>query len=161
MVGSSVSSLREITMSGVSMAADGSYQSWSLRYPFRETDAGRSRSRRPKQSNDCAVRALALARDLGYDEAYDLLAAQGRKSWRGFALHKWLNQQSWAVKIPFPAIKGQPRMNPATFCEQFPKGIYICRVAKHVLTVIDGIVHDTFASRPNRCIYTAWEIKAE
>lgn len=161
MVGSCVSSVRKITMSGFSMTAEGKHQSWSLGYPFRETDAGRSGSKRPKQSNDCSVRALALARKLPYDETYDLLATLGRKSWSGFALHKWLDHQPWATKISFPAVKGQPRMNPARFCAQFPKGIFICRVAKHVFTVIDGIVHDTFASRPNRCIYTAWEIKAE
>ncbi|MCG3204307.1 MAG: hypothetical protein KCHDKBKB_01022 [Elusimicrobia bacterium] len=141
------------------MTSDGTYQSWSLSYPFREADAGRAKSIRPKQSNDCAVRALAMARTLPYDEAYDLLAAAGRKSWRGFALHKWLNQQTWAKKIAFPPVKGQRRMNPATFCQKFREGVFICRVAKHVFTVIDGIVYDTFASRPDRCIYTAWKIE--
>lgn len=41
-------------------------------------DAGRSASRRPRQKNDCTVRALALARGLTYDEAYDTLKAAGR-----------------------------------------------------------------------------------
>lgn len=150
---------KKITMSGASMTPEGTSQSWSLSYSLQETDAGRSLSKRPKQSNDCTVRALALARSLPYDAAYDLLAAVGRKSWRGFALDEWLKSQSWATKMAFPAIKGQRRMNPATFCQQFPKGIFICRVAKHVFTVIDGVVHDTFASRPDRCIYTAWRIE--
>lgn len=36
-----------------------------------KSDAGRSESRRPRQKNDCTVRALALALELRYDDAYD------------------------------------------------------------------------------------------
>lgn len=45
---------------------------------FQQTDAGRAKSRRPRQKNDCTVRALALARSLHYDAAYDDLKKAGR-----------------------------------------------------------------------------------
>lgn len=146
--------VRESLMSGVGYDRI----PYCLRYKWAHHDAGRSASRRPKQSNDCTVRAIALARGVPYDDAYDLLAAAGRKCNRGFHFKDWIKHQPWARKIPFPAIKGQPRMNPATFVEQFPVGTYICKVAKHIFVVKDGIVFDTFENRPDRCIYTAWHI---
>lgn len=123
------------------------------------TDAGRASSRRPKQRDDCTVRALAVARGLEYDAAYDTLAEAGRKASRRFDMVEWLNAQPWAHKISFPAVKGQRRMNPDTFGREYAQGVYICRTAKHVYAVVDGVIHDDHAPRPDRCIYTAWRIE--
>ncbi len=128
-------------------------------YPWLRTDAGRSVSARPKQKNDCTVRALALVRGSTFDEAYDTLANAGRKCSKGFHIGVWLEGQDWATKISFPAIKGEPRMNPAKFAERFQNGRFICRTAKHVYAVIDGVAMDTARSKSNRCIYTAWRIE--
>lgn len=146
--------VREVLMSGVGF----DHVPYRLSYPFMLNDAGRSTSRRPKQSNDCTVRALALARGMEYDEAYDVLADAGRTCGRGFDFVTWVAGQPWARKIAFPAVKGQTRMNPASFVQQFPSGVFICRVAKHVFVVKNGVVHDVFENRPDRCIYTAWEV---
>lgn len=129
-----------------------------LEYPMIFDDGGRLESRRPRQDNDCTVKALAIAALIPYDYAYDLLKANGRKSHRGFALPRWLDEQTWCDRLSFPAVKGERRMNPATFCQTFTSGRYICRVAKHVFAVIDGVVHDEFENRPDRCIYLAWRI---
>jgi len=137
-----------------------SIQPASFTFPFTRSDAGRSLSKRPKQKNDCTVRALATARAMDYDLAYDILAEAGRKCAKGFHIGQWLEKQPGVKKIAFPAKKGQSRMNPLTFAKQFPTGRYICRTAKHVYCVIDGAVFDTVKPRHNRCIYTAWEIKA-
>lgn len=127
-------------------------------YLWVKTDGGRASSKRPKQTNDCTVRALALARGIPYDEAYNLLAKAGRPCSAGFRIQEWLDTKPWAHKLSFPAVAGERRMNPASFVTQFPKGIYICRVAKHVFTVRDGVVFDALANRIDRCIYTAWRI---
>lgn len=127
-------------------------------YPFQQTDAGRSQSRRPKQTNDCTVRALALARGLAYDEACDLLKAAGRGCSNKFHLGDWLKGQPWAQKTSFQAIKGQRRMNPVRFCAEHPKGTFICKTAKHVFVVIDGVVLDNTIVPDARCIYTAWAV---
>ena len=129
-----------------------------LAYPFVPTIAGRAQSRRAKQRNDCTVRALATVQELSYDEAHDLLVDAGRKYGRGFHLTAWLGQQAFASKLSFPAQAGRPRMNLATFCREYPKGRYICQVAKHVVAVVDGIVYDETPSDPARCVYTAWRI---
>jgi len=49
-------------------------------------------SKRPRQRNDCTVRAIAIACDFSYDSAYDLLKANGRRSSRGIRLRQgWLS----------------------------------------------------------------------
>lgn len=128
---------------------------------FRQTDAGRADSRRPRQKNDCTVRALALVLGTQYDDAYDRLKDAGRGCGERFDMVRWLERQDWAKKICFPAVKGQPRMNPAEFCRRYPSGTFVCRVAKHVFAVIDGVVMDDSPVRADRCIYTAWKIDRE
>lgn len=136
------------------------------RYKMAIHDSGRSNSKRSKQTNDCTVRALVNTTGQGYDKVYDILAAAGRKSGRGFHLYEALPRDGephtflghsfrW---MPFPAIKGQRRMCIATFVTAHPKGVYIVRTAKHVLAAIDGVYHDTWAQEPVRCIYGAWEM---
>ena len=131
----------------------------NLSYIWCQTDAGRSASKRPRQVNDCTVRALASACGFSYDQAYDTLKLAGRKCRSGFKLSNWLNQQQWAEKISFPAKKGMRRMNPSTFTAQFPEGNYIVKVARHVFACINGVIHDVDRNPPDRCIYTAWRIK--
>lgn len=131
-----------------------------LEYDWICTDGGRASSNRSKQKNDCTVRALAIARNLPYDEAYDVLKDAGRKSSRGFDFVKWIETQPWATKIAFPAVKGQRRMTPAQFCRDFPKGTFILRVTKHVFVVKDGVIHDAFENRPDRCVYACWSVSS-
>ncbi len=129
---------------------------------FRFTDAGRAGSKRPRQKDDCTVRAIASAADLAYDDAYDLLAAGGRVSSRRFDLRFWApNHLANGYRLcwrPFQAVKGQTRMNPFQFCADFPRGRFIVRTAKHVFAIVDGVVLDTTAPRPDRCIYGTWEL---
>ena len=155
-----------VTM-GCMKCESGVQSTWALSYPFILTDAGRSTSRRPKQKNDCTVRAVATVLGLSYDEVYDQMAHAGRQCNRRFHLLDWLESRNHdepghfvckTRRISFPAIKGKERMNLAEFCKQYPHGRYICRVAKHVFAVIDGVVYDTFENRCDRCVYLAWEI---
>lgn len=135
-----------------------------MKYQF--NDGGRSNSKRPKQKNDCTVRALVIATDMKYDEVYDLLKDAGRKASKGFQLGEWLSTVDTVSILgrkfnvmTFPAVKGQRRMNPEAFSERFPKGVFICKTAKHVFAVIDGVQYDTFQERPDRCIYKAWKVE--
>jgi hypothetical protein len=133
-----------------------------MMFPFVYNDAGRLQSKRSKQKNDCTVRALSLSAEVDYDIAYDLLKDRGRKSSKG---HFFPKQRSDDIALgykfiwkSFPAVKGQKRMNPERFAEEFPEGVYICRTAKHVYMVQDGVVHDIFKNRPDRCIYGCWKV---
>lgn len=132
-------------------------------YPFNQTDAGRAGSRRPRQKNDCAVRALAATSGLSYDEAYDMLARAGRKCGRGFFLLEWIRENDplprWTfIYHSFPARRGMRRMNPVEFAERFDRGRFICRMAGHVVACINGVFYDTGPIRPDGCIYGAIEL---
>ena len=142
-----------------------------MNYPFVESDAGRSLSRRPKQSNDCTVRALSLVTSVPYDTVYDLLAAEGRKCGRGFQFKNFVRRSgviSQSVpgeilghsvdKFYFPGKRGERRMNPFTFArtKPFNEGRWIVKVAKHVFAFIDGTAYDMCPEPDDRCIYTAF-----
>lgn len=134
-----------------------------------DADCGRTTSKRPKQTNDCTVRALAAAFDLDYDYAYDLLKTSGRVCSRGFNLMKWM-ESNWhnglllgraVKKISFPAVKGQPRMNVATFAKTFAEGTYIVRVSKHVACIKNGVYLDWLngGQYGYKCVYLAYQIE--
>ncbi len=129
-------------------------------YPFVVDDAGRSKSRRPKQKSDCVVRALALLLQKPYDTIYDELAEAGRKCSRGTAKTIWKEflADKGAVRISFPAERGERRMNLPEFCRIHPERRYVVQMAHHLTAVIGGVVHDTFAPGDERCIYACWSI---
>ncbi len=113
------------------------------------------------------MRALALAANISYDTAYDILAERGRKCSRGFHfpfgsskiksgdLPEAGIRLTW---VSFPAVPGETRMNLAKFSAKFRTGVYIARTAKHVQVAIDGVFYDTSKQYDQRCIYGAWKI---
>lgn len=124
---------------------------------FIQADAGRSKSRRPKQRNDCTVRALSIVTSLGYDRAFDLLAASGRKSSKPFDLEAWARknlfydgaQDTVYFKLDkMPYIKDHHQAGQAKryriwdFIKDNPKGRFIVSTASHVFAVVDGKAYD-------------------
>jgi hypothetical protein len=133
-----------------------------MSYPFKKTDSGRSESKRPKQQNDCTVRALVNVTGVPYDTAYEFLTTRGRKCGRGAHFPKRAADDSafgfrfvWRA---FPARKGERRMNPATFAQEFKTGTWVVKTARHVFAFVNGTALDTFPEPSDRCIYGAWEI---
>ena len=132
---------------------------------FSYSDAGKLRSKRPKQRNDCSVRAFALATNISYDMSYNHLKGLGRRCNEGFHLQKLLSEHAKSgellfgnriIKHSFPARKGEPRMCVGEFCMNYTKGRFVTRQAKHVGVVIDGFVNDLYWDA-FRCVYTAFE----
>jgi hypothetical protein len=132
------------------------------------TDGGRSQSKRRRSKidrGDCTVRAVAIACDITYDVAIDVLNPDGT----GTAIadgqllfdHVMANATiaGWRFEwISFPAVKGRRRMNSLTFAKQFPVGRFICKEARHVVAFIDGVRHDLFQPYAARCFYGAWRL---
>jgi hypothetical protein len=132
-------------------------------YMFIYSDAGRSLSKRPNQTNDCTVRAFALAFQIPYDQAYDYLKEQGRVCSKGFHLQKLLAKEPTIyglnvkkIKIPFTA--GSPRIKVDDFVKMYPKGTYIIRIAKHVACVKDGVVYDMSLGYGQKMVYVAFSV---
>lgn len=127
---------------------------------FVDTDAGRSESCRPRQRNDCTVRALALTASMPYDDAYDRLKQAGRKAGRSFELARWLPGSGIPfTKVSYPAVAGQHRMTLGEFAlSDGSDGRWIARCAKHVIAVIDGVIHDDGRPRFEACVYNAFRM---
>ena len=125
---------------------------------FKEYDAGRSTSFRPKQGRDCVVRVYAIMMDIPYDSAYETFAGLGRKSGCSTPKRMWQNLlcDHAVVELRFPAVSGQKRMNLISFCNEYRLGTFLVQMAGHVTAVIDGVVHDVFEPRHNGCVYAAW-----
>jgi len=131
-------------------------------------DGGRSESKRPKQKNDCTVRATALTFGIPYDEAYDAMKNAGRKCSDGtprtISLKVWndlaekFNKK--IIKHSFVGIKGEQRMYVAAFCVLHTNGKFIINQAGHHAAVIDGYLHDinVTAYGLQRCVYNAFQI---
>lgn len=111
-----------------------------------------------KRVKDCVKRAFTIA------TGEDYMAIQrelnrikretnlGNDAWREF-----IKRRGWR-KLSFPAEFGLPRMNGKNFVLNYPKGIYVLRMARHLATVKDGKLLDTWDSS-NKCVYNAWEVK--
>lgn len=121
-------------------------------------DGGRGSSQRPKQRNDCVVRAAALVVPRAYDLIYDYFAERGRKCSRGtkHRIFKPWFESLGASKTVYQAVKGQARTTLGDFVGRQIPGRHIAQVANHVLAVIDGIAYDTSEPRWNACLYATW-----
>jgi hypothetical protein len=123
------------------------------------SDGGRSQYFKGT-ADDCAARAMAIALQMDYREAYDKLAeanAKGRDGVRSarngiykddfdkvLAAHGW----TW---VAAPKFKGRK-----AYVRDMPKGRVIARMARHFVAVIDGVAHDTWDST-HKMIYGYWE----
>ena len=113
---------------------------------------------------DCVKRAITLTTGMDYMEVQRQLnrfkKITGAKAFNSDRnCDKYVEQVLKAKKIIFPAIKGQPRMNGEMFCELFPKGSYILRMAGHWSACVDGVIYDTWDCS-EKCVYNAWEIRS-
>ena len=141
-----------------------------MAYIFEKSDGGRSLdTKRRKHNNDCMVRALATATGIGYGQVYDELVEDGVFTpGNGGFMDRFVGHLVWQqttyhgfdfVWRSFAAKKGQPRMNPELFADQFPKGNFILRMGRHHCSMIDGVLRDIFVHTDMRCVYGAWEVR--
>jgi hypothetical protein len=96
------------------------------------TDGGRTREGFPYERQDCTVRALALARQISYNEAHGLLKWAGRQDGQGYALDIYLSYQKYAHKLVIS------KTTIRDFVKTHPLGNYIIRIDGHVFAVKKG-----------------------
>lgn len=123
-------------------------------------DGGRAAAGFKGSTGDCVVRAIAIASGKPYAEVYNALRegikdTRTRRSRyfkpRGSASPR--NGVSRVVYEPYLLSLGftwVPTMKIGQGCtthlvaEELPKGTLIVRLSKHLTTVIDGVIHDTY-----------------
>ena len=135
-------------------------------------DGGRKDAGYKGDTGDCVTRAISIATGRPYQKIYDLinnhaeLERPGAKSRQG--------RRSHANKGVFKATVQRvmkdlgwvwhPTMGIGTGCkvhlrkDELLGGTIIVSLSKHLSTVIDGVIHDTYDTSRNgtRCVYGYW-----
>ena len=142
---------------------------------FKYNDGGRAEAGYKGTTGDCVTRAVAIAAALPYKKVYDQLAegnatqrttknsskSSGKKTARNGidTRRKWFKDYMKSL-----GFKWTPTMGIGTGCKvhltanELPKGTLICSVSRHITTVVDGVINDTYdCSRDGtRCVYGYW-----
>lgn len=107
------------------------------------------------RTDDCAVRAVAKALDISWEEAFALIAAMAFKM--GEMMHK---NAVWGAVLRQNGFYRYVVPNECPDCytaEDFirdnPSGIFVLGFDNHVATIVDGVLYDTFDSTEEIPIY--------
>ena len=142
-------------------------------------DGGRGDAGFKGSTGDCVVRAIAIATGLPYREVYDELHNRSRDvlatARPGTKKHARLSRGSTSPRAGVrrsaydPYLKSlgwtwTPTMQIGSGTtvhlrdDELPSGTIIVRVSKHMLTMIDGVIHDTFMDDRGgtRAVYGYW-----
>lgn len=129
---------------------------------------------RTGEHRDCAVRALANASLMEYDDAHELLAYHGRKDRFGTKHETLMNayiDAGFSHVKTFGTTKHTRFFNRVyghlisetekgitlkNFCKKYNKGRYIVVYSGHALAVVNGKVIDTFNSPANKRVTLAF-----
>lgn len=137
---------------------------------FVYNDGGRKDTGYKGEAGDCVTRAIAIATDLPYQQVYDDLNALSGRERRGSRKRGVSSARVGVYKQTQRRYLGSlgwvwtPTMHIGQGCRvhllsgELPMGRLIVQVSKHVVAVIDGVIHDTHdCSRDGtRCVYGYW-----
>lgn len=135
-------------------------------------DGGRAAAGfRGKKVGDCICRAIAIAAGKSYRDVHTELTAIGWNTrhayWRdadglfvpgGEARRReraYIEQLGWSW-TPTMSIGGGCKVH--LRADELPAGRLIVAVSRHLVAVIDGVIHDTHnpSRRGTRCVYGYW-----
>jgi hypothetical protein len=135
-------------------------------------DGGRADAGLPKMTNprDCVCRAVAIAACEPYGEVYADLAnfalserprVGGKRSHpeqgiKRATTRRFLTQKGW-VWTPTMGIGTGTKVHLRLY--ELPAGRLIVQVSRHLVAVVDGVVHDLRdpSRRGRRCVYGYWQ----
>lgn len=133
-------------------------------------DGGRLQAGWRGDTGDCFVRALSIASEMPYNEARQLVVAFAAREKRGKRKRKISSPSSGVYARTARRIMDHlgwqwiATMRIGSGCtthlfpSELPSGRLICRVSKHFVAVIDGVIHDTYDPMRGgtRCVYGYW-----
>jgi hypothetical protein len=124
---------------------------------FVYNDGGRAKAGFKGETRDCVTRAIAIATGKPYKTVYDALNKLAGKS----VARTGVPRKIYEAYLLADGWRWVPTMLVGKGCkvhllaDELPKGKLIVRVSKHIVAVIDGVIHDT--SDPSRggsrCVY--------
>ena len=110
---------------------------------------------RTAKVGDCAVRAIAKALDIDWYQAYVMLAIEGltqcdmpsaNNVWGAVLRQNCFCRASIPAECPDCYTVGD-------FIREYPVGVYVVALKNHVVTVVDGVLYDTWNSMDENPIY--------
>ena len=127
------------------------------------------------KTGDCFVRAFAIAGEMPYREVYDFTNEVAKevklpKNTRGHSsartgIHavvarEIMSRLGWTW-VPTMLIGHGCKVH--LRADELPSGRIVCRVSKHFVAVIDGVIHDTHdpSRGGKRCVYGYWYKEGE
>jgi len=123
---------------------------------FTYDDGGRAAAGFKGSAGDCVVRAIAIASGKPYREVYEALHVRAKERKQRTGAGKSTSPRNGVARSVYEhylmalGFKRVPTMQIGSGCkvhlvaEELPKGTLIVRLSKHLTTVIDGVIHDTF-----------------
>lgn len=127
-------------------------------YKWTESDGGKKSSKNWHDDNDCTVRALAHAYDVPYDVAHTFLRRYGRKDKKGISFYMFVESGKMKYYFGGTVLKIPCSTTLQKTMETIGPGTFLWLRSRHVLCIKDGVVLDTYQSRPGaRCI-ALWKI---
>jgi hypothetical protein len=147
---------------------------------WRFDDGGRKAAGYKGKTADCVTRAISIATGLPYQQVYDELFARNRAyaaAHRGRVAERIARSGGATPRNGvFKAVSRlylrdlgwiwHPTMQIGSGCkvhlrrDELPPGRLIVQVSKHLVAVIDGVIHDTHncSRRGTRCVYGYWSV---
>lgn len=133
---------------------------------FQYDDGGRKEAGYSGKTGDCVVRSIAIATGQPYDKVYEILnmmalqerPRRGKKrsnSRTGVfrkTYEKYLKRLGWTWT---PTMKIGSGCKVHLRADELPPGRLIVAVSRHMVAVINGVIHDTHdpARGGTRCVY--------
>jgi len=101
----------------------------------------------PTESNDCVVRAMAVALDKHYEDVHTVCGMVGRKPRQGMTVAKieeavYLSTQNPESKFTWVMKYDRPTF--AQFARGNPTGRFIVVRRGHAVALINGVWHDAY-----------------
>jgi hypothetical protein len=113
---------------------------------------------------DCVTRAIAIATATPYEDVYAALAAAEHAIGRPRSARNGISKKVTRSYIDSLRWEWTPTMAIGSGCtvhlraDELPGGIIICSLSRHLVAVVDGVVHDTHDPTRDgtRCVYGYW-----
>jgi len=140
-----------------------------MKYEY--NDGGRLIAGYRGSTSDCVTRAIAIVTNKPYQEVYDLVNSYGSQE-RKSSKQKKSNSRTGVRNATVRKImkdlgfEWTPTMAIGSGCKvhlresELPSGKIIASVSKHIVAIVDGVIHDTHdPSRDGtRCVYGYWRM---
>lgn len=141
---------------------------------FQENDGGREDAGFKGNTGDCVTRAIAIVTGKPYREVYNDLNQLSESERTGKRKRNVSNSRKGVYRVTYQkyleslGYEWIPTMKVGSGCkvhvraDELPKGRLIVRLSRHLTTMIDGVINDTFdcSRQGTRCVY-GYYIKKE